>query len=79
MREQNTTKAQEKNQKQDDNHPMSLKEIHRIMIRYLTFKIVLHSKHNNFYALVNPSQREQTENKGKKQRKRHKSHQSLAT
>ena len=26
------------------------KEIHRIMIRYLSFKIALHNRHNNFYA-----------------------------
>ena len=29
------------------------KEIHRI-ISYLTFKIVLHNKHDNFYAPVAP-------------------------
>ena len=28
------------------------KEIHRIMIRYLTFEIVLHNRHKNFYAPV---------------------------
>ena len=30
-------------------------EIHRIVIKKLTFKIVLHNRHNNFSALVTPS------------------------
>ena len=35
------------------------------MIRYLTFKIVLHNRHNNFYALVTPKGTRDKENKEK--------------
>ena len=37
-------------------HSPFSKEIYRIMIRYLTFKIALHNRHSNFYALVTPQQ-----------------------
>ena len=36
------------------------------MIRYLTFKIVLHDRHNNFYALATPSYRDQRQTKQRK-------------
>ena len=36
------------------------------MIRYLTFKIVLHDRHNNFYALAPPSYRDQRQTKQRK-------------
>ena len=47
------------------------KEIHRIMIRYPTFEIVLHNRHNNFYAPVTPSWRDLRERKqANKQKKK---------
>ena len=38
-------------------HSPFSKKIHRIMISYLTSKIFLHSRQNNFYAIVNASSR----------------------
>ena len=49
--------------------PFSI-ETHKIMIRYLTFKIVLHNRHKNFCVLVTLSESDrdkENKNKTKKQ------------
>ena len=35
-------------------------------MKYLTFTIVLHNRHNNFYACVTPSKKDQRQRKQRK-------------
>ena len=47
-------------------HYPFFKEIHRLVVRNLTFEIVLQNKRNSFHALVTPNLRDQRQRKLKR-------------